>query len=287
MLSASLPTGFSADALTLLLFAGAALLLCIGSIYYIVAGFLTGAGWGLVNLLLPGGSLIFTFARWDAARRPFFITVAGAICLGLGIVRAGPDWQRLGGDGSSLFSDAKDKHQELTADIDRTREEIFDLKARLQDETERVALAYKALSEKRSGLKTDDLEAVRAFNAEAAQYKSSNEGLTATRSSIGEREQRLASLLEERVAVAPPVVPASASGGGVTIYSASWCGPCKQAKAYLTSKGVPYQDIDVEKSPEGAAEFRRLGGRGVPLIVIKGEKISGFNQARIDQLLAR
>jgi len=44
---------------------------------------------------------------------------------------------------------------------------------------------------------------------------------------------------------------------------------------------------DIEKSAAGNAEYRRLGGRGVPLIVVGTEKMSGFSERGLDALLAR
>ncbi|MBS1189755.1 MAG: Glutaredoxin [Rhodocyclaceae bacterium] len=34
------------------------------------------------------------------------------------------------------------------------------------------------------------------------------------------------------------------------LYSASWCGYCRKAKAYLGERGIPYQEIDID-TPEG------------------------------------
>src|SRR6266852_1828528 len=40
-----------------------------------------------------------------------------------------------------------------------------------------------------------------------------------------------------------------------------------QARAYFAKKGVSYVAYDIEQSAAASAEFKRLGGRGVPLIV--------------------
>ena len=34
----------------------------------------------------------------------------------------------------------------------------------------------------------------------------------------------------------------------ITIYSATWCGPCKMAKKFLTENGFSFNDIDIEKN---------------------------------------
>ena len=77
----------------------------------------------------------------------------------------------------------------------------------------------------------------------------------------------------------------AANEAGVTLYSTSWCGACKQAKAFLNQHGIAYLEYDVEKSDEGRQQFVALGGRGVPLIVIDGTVIKGFNPVEMKRLL--
>jgi len=70
----------------------------------------------------------------------------------------------------------------------------------------------------------------------------------------------------------------------VVIYSTSRCGYCRQAKAYFKEHGIPYQEYDVEKSRRGRAEFDRLGGRGVPLILVGNQRMQGFDPGRFERL---
>jgi glutaredoxin len=86
-----------------------------------------------------------------------------------------------------------------------------------------------------------------------------------------------------------PAAPASAApaAGPVVMYSTSWCGYCAQARAYFASKRISYQEHDVEKSTAAHAEFKRLGGRGVPLILHGGQMMSGFSERSFEALLAR
>ena len=57
----------------------------------------------------------------------------------------------------------------------------------------------------------------------------------------------------------------------VTMYSTTWCGDCRRSKRLLDSYGVPYEEVNIEHSPEAAAEVMRLnrGYRSVPTIVIE------------------
>ena len=74
----------------------------------------------------------------------------------------------------------------------------------------------------------------------------------------------------------------------VVVYSTPTCPICKRAKAYLTEKGVSYQEIDVAASSEVARELiKRSGQMGVPVIIVNDDMLIGFNQAKLDELLAK
>lgn len=72
----------------------------------------------------------------------------------------------------------------------------------------------------------------------------------------------------------------SGADGGVTIYTTEWCGVCKRAKAFFRQNGVPFREWDVEKSDYGEVKFRQLGGRGVPVITVGAEMMTGFDADR-------
>jgi glutaredoxin len=89
----------------------------------------------------------------------------------------------------------------------------------------------------------------------------------------------------------PAATPERAAPAGTTIpvvlYATSWCGYCAQARAYFVKKRIPYIERDVEKSTAANAEFKRLGGRSVPLIVHGDNVMRGFRAQSFDALLAR
>ena len=72
----------------------------------------------------------------------------------------------------------------------------------------------------------------------------------------------------------------------VKIYTTTWCGYCKKAKAHLAARGVPYREIDVEASDSGRREFSELRGRGVPVILVGSQRMDGFDAAGLDGMLA-
>jgi glutaredoxin len=73
----------------------------------------------------------------------------------------------------------------------------------------------------------------------------------------------------------------------VVMYATSWCPHCARARAYFARKGIAYVEHDVEKSVAASVEFKRLGGRGVPLILVGREQMSGFDEQAFAILHAR
>jgi len=74
----------------------------------------------------------------------------------------------------------------------------------------------------------------------------------------------------------------------VVIYSTPTCPYCKRAKDYLSRKEIPYIDINVAQDREKAKEMiDKSGQMGVPVIIIDGEIVVGFNQALLDKLLSQ
>ena len=70
--------------------------------------------------------------------------------------------------------------------------------------------------------------------------------------------------------VPPPAQP-------VIMYATAWCPYCAKARAYFAENGIAYVEYDIDKSAHAHAEFKRRGGRVVPLIFVGGERIDGFN----------
>jgi len=73
----------------------------------------------------------------------------------------------------------------------------------------------------------------------------------------------------------------------VVVFTTPTCGYCHQLKAYLRGKGVPFTERDLSRDPQAAAEMVRLTGQqGVPVTLVDGHTVVGFNPRAIDQLLA-
>lgn len=76
----------------------------------------------------------------------------------------------------------------------------------------------------------------------------------------------------------------SLTKSGIVLYSATWCGYCKQAKAYLAKKGIRYQEFDID-TRVGMAAYAQAGGeKGIPLLYADGQRVQGFSDAAYDAL---
>jgi glutaredoxin len=81
--------------------------------------------------------------------------------------------------------------------------------------------------------------------------------------------------------------PSAAAGAKapVKMLATAWCGYCARARAYLNSRGITFQELDVEKSAQGKQEYRALKGRGVPIILVGDQRMNGYDQGRLEAML--
>ncbi|MGI9553628.1 MAG: glutaredoxin domain-containing protein, partial [Thermodesulfobacteriota bacterium] len=76
-------------------------------------------------------------------------------------------------------------------------------------------------------------------------------------------------------------------------FTTSFCPYCSRAKYLLESKGVQYEEINLDDDPEKKLEtMQKLNWRTVPIILIGGELIGGYDQLaalersdKLDELL--
>lgn len=74
----------------------------------------------------------------------------------------------------------------------------------------------------------------------------------------------------------------AAQTSGLTLFTAPWCGYCRQAKAYLGKKGFAYRELDIE-TETGRQAFAVLGGNGgIPLLIRNGRQTRGFTREAYD-----
>lgn len=71
----------------------------------------------------------------------------------------------------------------------------------------------------------------------------------------------------------------------VKVFSSDTCPYCVTAKDYLNENGIEFEEKNIQTDPEARRELMQMGHMGVPVIVVDGEEIVGFDKARIDNAL--
>ena len=73
----------------------------------------------------------------------------------------------------------------------------------------------------------------------------------------------------------------------VKMYTTSWCGYCVGTKRYLQSKGVQFEEIDIEQQPEYGEKIEQMTGgfRTVPTVEIDGKLMVNPSRREIDEAL--
>jgi glutaredoxin 3 len=80
----------------------------------------------------------------------------------------------------------------------------------------------------------------------------------------------------------------------VRMYTTRWCGYCVRAKALLTDRGIPFEEVYLDDDPAFRQKlFDLTGGWTVPQITIDEQPIGGYTElwrldreGRLDDLLA-
>ncbi len=73
----------------------------------------------------------------------------------------------------------------------------------------------------------------------------------------------------------------------VTVYTTPTCSYCHQLKKFLSQRNVIFTEYDVASDRAAAEEMMRKSGQmGVPVTILDGQVIVGFDRPRLEQLLS-
>jgi glutaredoxin len=72
----------------------------------------------------------------------------------------------------------------------------------------------------------------------------------------------------------------------VTLFATKTCGYCRLTREFFASHNIRYREIDIEASRDGYAQFRALGGRGVPVVVVGDDVQHGYSEGSLKRLLS-
>jgi len=79
----------------------------------------------------------------------------------------------------------------------------------------------------------------------------------------------------------------SAASPQVVMYSTDWCGYCRKARKHFRANNIDFRELDIEKNSRANQEYKKLGGNGVPLIVVGTKLLRGFSADQFDHAYAR
>lgn len=71
----------------------------------------------------------------------------------------------------------------------------------------------------------------------------------------------------------------------VVVFTSNTCPHCYTVKEFLSQKGVEFTEKNVQTDPAARKELIQKGIMAVPVVVIDGETIVGFDRDRIEELL--
>jgi len=67
-------------------------------------------------------------------------------------------------------------------------------------------------------------------------------------------------------------------GPKVVMYSTNSCGYCKKARKYFNKNNISYTDYNIEKNAQAKRKFKKMGARGVPVILVGNKRLNGFSE---------
>ncbi len=70
----------------------------------------------------------------------------------------------------------------------------------------------------------------------------------------------------------------------VVMYSTSWCGYCRKARKYFSAQGIAFTELDIEKNQQAKRAYDKLGGKGVPIILVGNKRMNGFSEAGFQRI---
>ncbi len=262
--------------------------LLAGSVMLLVAGFRQNYWWGLGILFILPVSFIFSFVHWSEAKRGALTVLLGvallvAPALGSPEIRNTfaenfPEMTGLKGG----TKNAEEKTKDLSAQILEKRDLLERLIPELAATGGNLGQEFKKLELQRKALKPDDTTSIMRFNELAAAYQAQNAKAQEIQRQISATEAELNTLLADRSKLRTG--PARGSNR-IVMYTTARCGACKVAKRYMGEKGIAYEERDVERSSSAMEEFTRLGGRGVPLILVGEKRLEGFSAQALEAML--
>jgi glutaredoxin len=86
----------------------------------------------------------------------------------------------------------------------------------------------------------------------------------------------------------PPPRPTTIANVSVVVYTTSWCPHCREAKAWMASRGIAYEERNIEASMSNELMMKQINARGgVPTFDVDGDVMVGFSADALASMLQR
>lgn len=239
--------------------------------------------WVLAKLFIPFAGLVFVIMYWAETKSAFLGYLFGLALIGAGLLTtphlSEAFWKGYHA-GLARYGGKSAPSEDLNAQIQEHRQKLESLQATFALDGLELTKQYQALDAQRKALKPDDTVAITKFNEVAAAYQTKNTARKQMQGQIDSTQSELDSLLDARSRAA-----AKPSSKKVVMYGTTHCPACEMARQYFVKNGVHYEEINVEGNRASYDEFKKLGGTGVPLILVGDKKLEGFNAYQLDLAL--
>lgn len=79
--------------------------------------------------------------------------------------------------------------------------------------------------------------------------------------------------------------PPDFSHGKVVLYATDWCPYCEKTRTLLEQRHISYKEYNIETSEEGRSQYQHLAGKGVPVLLVAGEVVRGYQEKKMTAVL--
>ena len=76
-----------------------------------------------------------------------------------------------------------------------------------------------------------------------------------------------------------------AKPGDIRMLSSETCGWCTAARRWMQDEGIAFDECFIERDAKCRADYEALGAMGTPTLLVRGQRVLGFDRARIIEIL--
>ncbi|MFH0884494.1 MAG: glutaredoxin domain-containing protein [Candidatus Micrarchaeota archaeon] len=71
----------------------------------------------------------------------------------------------------------------------------------------------------------------------------------------------------------------------ITVYTAEWCPWCHKVVDFLKENKLKFEEKDVDKENNGDECMKKSGQGGIPVTIIDGQVVVGYDTKKLKELL--